>query len=122
MLNTWAVEVAAFDHYVSRAAHKLVAALDAFPIEVAGRMALDMGASTGGFTDCVLQRGALKVYAYDVGTNQLADFLDCPVVSDQLFSSWHIDAINIRVAHGRRRGSKIDLCGTGFAGHFYDLP
>lgn len=58
--------------YVGRGGLKLEAALDAFSIEVEGRTALDAGASTGGFTDCLLQRGAAKVFAYDVGTNQLA--------------------------------------------------
>jgi 23S rRNA (cytidine1920-2'-O)/16S rRNA (cytidine1409-2'-O)-methyltransferase len=58
--------------YVSRGGLKLARALDHFAIPVAGRVALDVGASTGGFTDCLLQRGAAKVYAVDVGTNQLA--------------------------------------------------
>jgi len=58
--------------YVSRGGVKLAHALEAFAIEVAGRTALDVGASTGGFTDCLLQRGAAKVYAVDVGYGQLA--------------------------------------------------
>ena len=58
--------------YVSRGGLKLERALDHFAIPVAGRVALDVGASTGGFTDCLLQRGAASVYAVDVGTNQLA--------------------------------------------------
>jgi 23S rRNA (cytidine1920-2'-O)/16S rRNA (cytidine1409-2'-O)-methyltransferase len=58
--------------YVSRGALKLVRALDHFGIEVAGRTALDVGASTGGFTDVLLQRGARAVCAVDVGHNQLA--------------------------------------------------
>lgn len=58
--------------YVSRGGLKLEKALDHFAIPVAGRLALDVGSSTGGFTDCLLQRGATKVYAVDVGTNQLA--------------------------------------------------
>ena len=58
--------------FSSRAGHKLAAALDAFALEVAGKTALDLGASTGGFTDCLLQRGAAKVFAVDVGTNQLS--------------------------------------------------
>lgn len=57
--------------YVSRGGLKLRAALDAFPINVTGRVCLDVGASTGGFTDCLLQAGASKVYAVDVGTAQL---------------------------------------------------
>ncbi|MCL6544676.1 MAG: TlyA family RNA methyltransferase [Bryobacteraceae bacterium] len=57
--------------YVSRAGKKLEAALDHFQIDVRGRVCLDVGASTGGFTDCLLQRGALRVYAVDVGAGQL---------------------------------------------------
>ncbi len=58
--------------YVGRGGLKLERALDEFGIDPAGKTVLDAGASTGGFTDCVLQRGAIKVYAFDVGTNQLA--------------------------------------------------
>jgi 23S rRNA (cytidine1920-2'-O)/16S rRNA (cytidine1409-2'-O)-methyltransferase len=61
--------------YVSRGGHKLAAALDAFEIDPAGRIALDVGASTGGFTDVLLQRGAVRVYALDVGRGQLAETL-----------------------------------------------
>jgi 23S rRNA (cytidine1920-2'-O)/16S rRNA (cytidine1409-2'-O)-methyltransferase len=63
------------DPYVSRGGHKLAAALDAFGIDPAGRVCLDAGASTGGFTDVLLQRGARRVYAVDVGRGQLAETL-----------------------------------------------
>jgi 23S rRNA (cytidine1920-2'-O)/16S rRNA (cytidine1409-2'-O)-methyltransferase len=61
--------------FVSRGGEKLAAALDAFGIDVRDRVCLDVGASTGGFTDCLLQRGARRVYALDVGRGQLADSL-----------------------------------------------
>ena len=57
--------------FVSRGGVKLAAALDAFAIEPSGAVCLDVGASTGGFTDCLLQRGAKRVYAVDVGYGQL---------------------------------------------------
>lgn len=61
--------------YVSRGGLKLERALQAFGVHVAGLVALDIGASTGGFTDCLLQHGAERVYALDVGTGQLASRL-----------------------------------------------
>jgi 23S rRNA (cytidine1920-2'-O)/16S rRNA (cytidine1409-2'-O)-methyltransferase len=69
------VAVAEPEPYVSRGGHKLAAALDAFGIDPAGRVCLDVGASTGGFTDLLLQRGAARVYALDVGRGQLAEAL-----------------------------------------------
>lgn len=53
--------------FVSRGGEKLAGALDVFPVQVAGKVCADVGASTGGFTDCLLQNGAAKVYAIDVG-------------------------------------------------------
>jgi 23S rRNA (cytidine1920-2'-O)/16S rRNA (cytidine1409-2'-O)-methyltransferase len=66
------LEVAVAPRYVGRGGLKLEGALDFFHVEVSGKIALDIGASTGGFTDCLLQRGAAKVYAVDVGHDQLA--------------------------------------------------
>jgi 23S rRNA (cytidine1920-2'-O)/16S rRNA (cytidine1409-2'-O)-methyltransferase len=60
------------EKYVSRGGHKLEHALLHFQLDVAGLMALDLGASTGGFTDCLLQHGAAKVFAVDVGRGQFA--------------------------------------------------
>jgi 23S rRNA (cytidine1920-2'-O)/16S rRNA (cytidine1409-2'-O)-methyltransferase len=57
--------------YVSRGGLKLEAAIERFDIQVAGRVCVDIGASTGGFTDCLLQRGAARVHAVDVGAGQL---------------------------------------------------
>jgi len=66
-----ALEVTARPPFVSRAGLKLAAALDHFQVDATGRVCLDVGASTGGFTDCLLQRGAARVYALDVGRGQL---------------------------------------------------
>ena len=66
------VEVRGRLPYVSRGGFKLAHALDHFALDPAGLVALDVGASTGGFTDCLLQRGASRVYAVDVGHGQLA--------------------------------------------------
>lgn len=78
--------------YVSRGGIKLAHALDTFGIEVGGRVALDVGASTGGFTDCLLQRGAARVYCVDVGQGQL----DWKVASDPRVVV--LDKVNIRLA------------------------
>lgn len=69
--------------YVGRGGFKLETAINAFSLSLAGKTCLDIGASTGGFTDCMLQNGAKRVYAVDVGTNQLAEKLrkDSRVIS-----------------------------------------
>ena len=66
------VTLTAAEKYVSRGGHKLEHALNHFAVDVTGLTVLDLGASTGGFTDCLLQRGAAKVFAVDVGQGQLA--------------------------------------------------
>lgn len=65
------ITLAERDRYVGRGGHKLEAALDTFAVNPAGKVCLDLGASTGGFTDCLLQRGAEKVFAIDVGHGQI---------------------------------------------------
>lgn len=89
--------------FVSRGAFKLITALDYFRIDVSGLTALDAGASTGGFTDCLLQRGAARVYAVDVGTAQLHEKLlrDPRVVS--------MEGTNLRLAGPDLLPEKVDM-------------
>lgn len=89
--------------YVSRGGVKLAGALDAFRIDPVGMVVMDVGASTGGFTDCVLQRGAKKVYAVDVGYGQLAWKLqkDPKVIN--------LDRRNIRYLKREEIEEEIDL-------------
>ncbi|WP_421999684.1 TlyA family RNA methyltransferase [Reyranella sp.] len=104
--------------YVSRGGLKLEKGLDHFAIPVEGRVALDVGASTGGFTDLLLQRGATRVYAIDVGTNQLAWKLrsDPRVVS--------MEKTNIRDVTRREVPEPVDLivCDASFIGLRTALP
>ena len=89
--------------YVSRAGIKLEGALDHFGVDPGGKICADIGASTGGFTDCLLQRGARRVYAIDVGTNQLDWKLrhDARVVS--------LEKTNARYLEARVIGEPVDL-------------
>jgi 23S rRNA (cytidine1920-2'-O)/16S rRNA (cytidine1409-2'-O)-methyltransferase len=92
------------DHsYVSRGGPKLEGALQAFQVDPRGKVAMDIGASTGGFTDCLLQKGAKKVYAVDVGYGQLAWRLrqDPRVVN--------LERRNIRYLKPEEIGEKVDL-------------
>src|SRR4051812_48494772 len=66
------ITLATPEKYVSRGGYKLERALEHFSVQAGGLTAIDIGASTGGFTDCLLQRGAARVYAIDVGQGQLA--------------------------------------------------
>jgi 23S rRNA (cytidine1920-2'-O)/16S rRNA (cytidine1409-2'-O)-methyltransferase len=92
------------DRYVSRGGLKLEAALHRFPVTVAGAVVLDAGASTGGFTDCLLQHGAARVYAVDVGYGQLRGKLgsDPRVVS--------LERTNISDLRKDRFDPPLDLC------------
>lgn len=96
------ISVAGADHYVSRAAHKLIAGLDAFPIEVEGRTALDLGASTGGFTQVLRERGARPVMAVDVGHGQLSTVVatDPGVVSVEGYNVRFMTADSLAAATG----------------------
>ena len=91
------------EQYVSRGAGKLATILDAAKLDVSGLVCLDAGASTGGFTDLLLQRGAKKVYAVDVGKNQLHEKLraDPRVIS--------MEGVNIRHAPPELIPEKIDF-------------
>ena len=89
------------EDYVGRGAYKLIGALDSFDINPKGFVCADMGASTGGFTDVLLKRGAKKVYAIDVGHDQLAEALKSngKVVN--------MEGLNIR--NGVELDEKVDL-------------
>lgn len=89
--------------YVSRGGFKLEKALEVFDFSVEGKVAIDIGSSTGGFTDCMLQNGAVKVYAVDVGSNQLVYKLrtDERVVS--------IEKTNFRNMPFETVGEKVDV-------------
>ena len=97
------LDVAHTDHYVSRAAHKLIAALDGFSIDPEGVLALDVGASTGGFTQVLLERGARAVIALDVGHGQLAE----PVREDPRVRN--VEGVNARYLDAAQF---IDVAGT----------
>lgn len=73
--DTAVIDVLNKPRYVSRGGLKLEGALEAFPVSPQGKVCLDIGASTGGFTDCLLQNGAIRVHAVDVGIGQLVDSL-----------------------------------------------
>ncbi len=96
--------VAAPPKYVGRGGFKLEGALNHFAIDPAGMTALDIGASTGGFTDCLLQRGAAKVYAIDVGHGQLAWKIrnDPRVIAREHLNARHLKQSDIP--------EPIDLC------------
>lgn len=89
--------------YVSRGALKLEAALDSFAIDVSGVVGADIGASTGGFTDCLLKRGAVRVYAVDCGTDQL----DISLRSDPRVIS--IENFNARELTAHTFGEYVDI-------------
>ncbi|MCR5586951.1 MAG: TlyA family RNA methyltransferase [Lachnospiraceae bacterium] len=95
--------------YVSRGGYKLEKAIEIWPIDLNGKVCMDIGSSTGGFTDCMLQNGASKVFAIDVGTNQLAWKLrqDSRVVS--------MEKTNIRYVTPEDLGEEIDFASVDVA-------
>jgi 23S rRNA (cytidine1920-2'-O)/16S rRNA (cytidine1409-2'-O)-methyltransferase len=90
--------------YVSRGGLKLEAALDHFAVDPAGLICADLGASTGGFTDCLLQRGALRVHACDVGYGQL----DSRIARDPRVVVH--DRLNVRSVSPAALGEQVQLC------------
>jgi 23S rRNA (cytidine1920-2'-O)/16S rRNA (cytidine1409-2'-O)-methyltransferase len=97
------IRVTERERYVSRGGRKLEAALDYFGIDPSGWRCLDVGASTGGFTDCLLQRGAASVVAVDVGRNQL----DWKLRSDPRVTTF--EGVNARFLTSDRIGRSFDL-------------
>jgi len=91
------------ERFVSRGAYKLLTALEHFSLDVTGSVALDAGASTGGFTDCLLQHGASRVYAVDVGKHQLHERLrgDSRVIS--------LEGVNLRHASSSLIPEPVDI-------------
>ena len=89
--------------YVSRGGLKLAHALDVFGVDPRGRVALDVGASTGGFTDCLLQRGAARVHCVDVGHGQL----DWKIASDARVRVH--DRVNVRTIDPALIGERVEL-------------
>ena len=110
------LEVTAPPPYVSRAGHKLANALDALGVDVAGLDALDVGASTGGFTDVLLQRGAARVIALDVGYGQLHQRLrDDPRVTV-------LERVNARSLTGLPFAPQFVTCDVSFISVRLALP
>jgi len=112
------IEVLARLRYASRGGLKLEAALHAFAIEVTGLVCADFGASTGGFTDCLLQAGAAKVYAIDVGSGQL----DWKLRSDPRVAVR--EGVNARYLELRDLGEPVDLavCDVSFISATQVIP
>nr|WP_218844968.1 TlyA family RNA methyltransferase [Microbacterium pseudoresistens] len=116
--------VAASDHYVSRGAHKLLAALDGFGIDPTGRLALDMGASTGGFTQVLRERGARRVLAVDVGHDQLDPSIraDDGVIAVEGFNVRHMTAAALAEATGEQGAPELVVGDLSFISLALVLP
>ena len=118
------ITVASADHYVGRAAHKLIAGLDGFALAVTGRLALDMGASTGGFTQVLRERGARRVLAVDVGHDQLAPTVaaDPGVVSVEGYNVRHMTRENLAAATGEESAPELIVGDLAFISLELVLP
>jgi 23S rRNA (cytidine1920-2'-O)/16S rRNA (cytidine1409-2'-O)-methyltransferase len=118
------ITIAGSDHYVGRAAHKLIAGLDGFGIPVDGLLALDMGASTGGFTQVLRERGARKVLAVDVGHGQLAPSIaaDPGVVAVEGFNVRYMTSENLAEATGEAAAPELVVGDLSFISLELVLP
>jgi 23S rRNA (cytidine1920-2'-O)/16S rRNA (cytidine1409-2'-O)-methyltransferase len=118
------IDVAATDSYVSRAAHKLIGALDAFGVPVEGRRALDAGASTGGFSQVLLERGAAEVLAVDVGHGQLVAEIaaDPRVRSFEGVNVRNLDAPALAALTGSTRRPQLVVADLSFISLTHVLP
>ncbi|MFJ4252168.1 TlyA family RNA methyltransferase [Microbacterium sp. NPDC090003] len=118
------ISIAGSDHYVGRAAHKLIAALDGFDVDVDGRLALDMGASTGGFTQVLRERGSRRVLAVDVGHGQLAPSIaaDPCVVSVEGYNVRHMTSGNLAEATGEQAPPEVIVGDLSFISLELVLP
>ncbi|GAA3663976.1 TlyA family RNA methyltransferase [Microbacterium marinilacus] len=118
------IAVSDADHYVSRGAQKLIGALDGFGIAAAGRVALDMGASTGGFTQVLRERGAEPVIAVDVGHGQLALLiaLDAGVRAVEGFNVRHMTAQTLVEASGVTEAPSLIVGDLSFISLTHVLP
>lgn len=118
------LRVAVVDHYVGRAAHKLLAGLDAFDVRVEGRLALDMGASTGGFTQVLRERGARRVLAVDVGHGQLAPSIaaDPAVIAVEGYNVRHMTPESLAEATGEQDPPELIVGDLSFISLEHVLP
>ena len=119
--GTHTVEIAQSDEtrFVGRGGLKLEAALDAFGIHPRGKVALDIGASTGGFTDCLLQRGVKKVYAVDAGVGQLAQEL---LLNPAVISIEKLNARNLAPEHIDNIRVDLIVMDVSFISATYIIP
>lgn len=118
------ITIAGADHYVGRAAHKLIAGLDGFGIRVDGKLALDMGASTGGFTQVLRERGARKVLAVDVGHGQLAPSIaaDPGVVAVEGYNVRYMTPENLAATTGEAQAPDLVVGDLSFISLELVLP
>lgn len=118
------ITVASADHYVSRAAHKLIAALDGFGLDVSDRLALDLGASTGGFTQVLRERGAREVLAVDVGHGQMDPTIagDPGVVVVEGFNARYMTSELLAEASGRSESPSVITGDLSFISLTHILP